>query len=246
MSDRPTRETEMLRSALQRTPDCPDVEQLSAGLDRRDPRIESHVKGCAFCSSELRMLRSFDEADIPPRDMAAIKAIQARLDSRSHEIFPFRQAAEPWWKTWFAVSWARPAMVTAAAACVIAIGVELRRPRPPVLNDAVTNGPEVLRSQKTVSIVSPVGDIGQAPDAVEWKGVAGAASYRVRLLEVDGNELWRSDTSQTRATLPQEVRAKVAPSKTLLLEIAAFDRQNREIARSDAGRFRFLQPFYRP
>jgi hypothetical protein len=247
MSDKSGPETELLKAALRPSQDCPDIETLSAALDRGDRQIALHAESCAFCSAELRMLKSFCDPAIPASDEGAIERITERLEARVPEIFPVERKRAPWWKTLFAGSWARPVTVALVAGVfAVVIGIQVRRASPPALDGRAADAGEAVRSQQTISILTPAGDVEAQPEAIDWKSVPGAAAYRVRLMEVDHRELWSGDSSQPHIPLPRDVQAKIAPSKTLLLEVTAFDKTGRTVAVSEVTRFRFLQPFYRP
>ncbi len=138
------------------------------------------------------------------------------------------------------------AFLMVGSAFLVLIAIEFRQTHPPTLDAAVRGGTEVYRAPALVSIVSPAGDVPKPPDSIAWMVIPGAASYRVRMAEVDGHELWSGVTSGTAVPLPLEIRAKIVPMKTLLLDVTAFDPAGRKIADSEITRFRFLQPFYRP
>jgi hypothetical protein len=228
------------------TPGCPGVERLLAGIDRADPEITRHAGSCAFCSGELRLFESFRRAEVADSDARAVNAITARLKSRAGEILPVPLVAAPWWKSLFTTGWGGSAMVAiGASALLVMIAIELRPTHPPALNTK-QSGAEVFRSPEIVSIVSPSGDVAKPPASIVWMSTPGAASYRVRVTEVDGHELWSAVTSDSSATLPADIQAKIVPSKTLLLDVRAFDAAGRKMAASETTRFRFLQPFYRP
>ncbi len=243
MSDKRAFAADLLRAAPL---GCPSVERLLAGIDQADPEIIRHAGSCTFCGSELRMFESFRSADVPDSDASAINAITARLKSRAGEIIPAPPPAAPRWNAVFTRGWGRPAMVAiGVSAFLVLIAIELRPMHPPGLDTAVGGGAEVYRAPTVVSIVRPSGDVAKVPDSIAWMTVPGAASYRVRMTEVDGHELWNGVTSNTAVPLPVKIRAKIVPSKTLLLDVTAFDPAGRRIADPEITRFRFL-PFYRP
>jgi hypothetical protein len=228
------------------TPACPGVELLLTGIDRADPEIIRHTGSCAFCARELRLFESFRSGEIADSDASAINAITARLESRAGEIIPAPPAAAPWWKSLYAARGSGPALVAIGASVLLGvIGIELRSMHPPPLN-TIQSGAEVFRSPAIVSIVSPSGDVSKPPASIAWVGIPGATSYRVRVTEVDGHELWSAVTTNPSAALPTDIKAKIVPAKTLLLDVTAFDPAGRKIASSETTRFRFLQPFYRP
>ena len=62
--------------------------------------------------------------------------------------------------------------------------------------------------------------------------------YRVKVTEVDGNELWSAETTAPRVDLPAAVQARILPGKTLYWEVAAFDSAGANIAVSERQSFR--------
>jgi hypothetical protein len=135
--------------------------------------------------------------------------------------------------------WAPAALAFAGALMVMGIGIEWQRSGRPALESGGGNGAEVFRSH-TLAMVSPTGDLAKAPDEARWEAAQSAASYKIRLLEVDGNELWSAQTAGTAMTFPANIRALMAPAKTLLCTVAAYDASGKKIAESEAARFRVL------
>jgi hypothetical protein len=231
-------EREYLRSGLQRTKDCPSLEELERVLNGADPAAVAHVQSCPFCSSELQMLRSFTMADVPPEDASAVRQITERL-ARRPIVVPMAETRLPWWRMggW----WMRPVLAFAAMLVVAGIGLQFFHTGPPPLR--TDTGGDVYRS-RGVTVLSPSGDLTEAPKEVRWEAVPAAARYRVRLLEVDGNELWVGESSQASMALPDDVRARIVPAKTLSLVITALDAAGRNVAESANVRFRVLQSLY--
>ena len=126
---------------------------------------------------------------------------------------------------------------------VVAIGLQTRN-SPPALHSPGTNR-TVFRSNAII-VTAPSGDIRQAPSEIRWQTDPGAAKYEVRLLEVDGTELWRTATAESAVQLPALIRARIVPAKTLLCQVLAFDATGRQVAISDEVRFRVLPKPYQP
>ena len=79
------------------------------------------------------------------------------------------------------------------------------------------------------------------PARLQWQPVSGAARYRVRLSEVDRQEIWSSDTVDAAIDLPPDVRARIVPGKTLVWQVTAYGASNAPIAESSAERFRLVR-----
>ncbi len=233
---------DLLKSALQRTADCPPLENLERALDG-DPAMTAHAHSCAYCRTELELLESFRLAEIPPEDARAVDAVTRRL--RRHSVTDSLLVPEPrgrWWQ--FNPAWLRPAaFATAGLLVLIAIGLQLRHSSAPALRNAQPNGAEVFRSQ-SLAILSPSGDLQKSPGEVRWEPVPSAAAYKISLLEVDGNEFWSAQTTGTSIAFPPSIRAQIVPAKTLLISVTAFDGNTHKIAESERVRFRILQNLY--
>ena len=242
MASDPTGERDFLRRALGPGKDCLAVEQLEACLQMgAAPDQLKHLDSCAYCQSELELLRSFYEA---PRDDAEAEAVRQITERLSSPRVASAAARKSWWQSLFGAGWFRPAVVLAAAALIIAgVGLELRRRTAPGL--LVPPGPEanVMRSGK-LNLVSPVGDIPNVPARIDWSPVSGAARYTVRLLEVDHTELWNGETQESQLAIPASIREKIQPAKALLVQVTALDSTGRQLAESEFVRFRVLQKVY--
>lgn len=227
-------ERQLFRAALDRGRDCPPLEQLERLLETGENPWATHVESCAYCHTELTLLRRFQSAEVTEAEEEPIRRIAGRMRS------PI-PAGGPWWKALWQMPWLRPAAVAAAGvAALVAIGVQWR-PSQPVLH-APTRSDEVLRSNR-IGILSPAGDLRQVPHEIQWQPAPSAVRYQVRLLEVDGTELWKAESTATRIDLPASVRVRIVPAKTLLCQVTAFDGAGQTVAESNAVRFRLLQNF---
>jgi hypothetical protein len=195
------------------------------------------------------MLRSFTSNEVAAHEGAAVDEIAARLKAPPSTITTRHAAAvesrQSVWKRIFEVRWLSP-VAAALAVVLLAVGltIELRRGRQPSL-DTATGGAEVLRSS-AITILSPIGDLREKPAEIRWEAVSNATRYRVRIMEVDRTELWSADAASPRIDLPPGVGAIIVPSKTLLVQVAAFDTSAQKIAESEMMRFRLLQKVYTP
>jgi hypothetical protein len=239
---------ELLSAALGRTNDCPPLEDLERLLKEDAPQpLKRHVDGCAHCQTELQLLRSFTSNVVAEHEKAAVDAIAARLRAQSPIIasrpIAVAESRQSWWKRFFEVRWLSP-VAAALAVVLVAVGltVELRRGRQPSL-DTSAGGAEVLRSSM-IEILSPIGDLREKPAELRWEAVANAARYQVRMMEVDRTELWSAGATSPRIDLPLSAETFIIPSKTLLIQVAAFDRSGQKIAESETARFRLLQKVY--
>jgi hypothetical protein len=251
MSGEESTEKRIFRAALTPGDDCLPIEQLEKCLlDGSTPpaALAKHLESCAYCRTEVQLLREFHDGSPRETEMAAVQVVASRLQERSGEIFQSESAAveirEPWWRFSWRAPWHGPAALAFAGIVVmIAIGLQPRN-TPPVLHQPGIDR-EVLRSN-AIAVISPSGDIQEAPGAIRWQTAPGAMKYVVRLREVDGTELWSAETAQSTVDVPAEVRARIVPAKTLLCQVSAFDAAGRQVAISDTVRFRVLQKRYQP
>jgi hypothetical protein len=238
----------ILAQALAPGKDCPPIERFEACVEGGaiPPDLAGHLESCAYCRTELELWRSFHT---PPRDEAEAEAVRLIAERLQNPRMPLPMSVEPWWRRilhtrWSGLSWLGPAAVAAAALLiVVAVGIQWRHGVGPHLYIPDQPEPEVLRSG-SIKVISPSGDTRAIPDQVQWERVAGAAQYRVGVLEVDHTELWTATTPQTRLDLPASVKAKIVPAKTILVQVVAFDSTGRKLAESEFVRFRLLQTIY--
>ncbi len=232
-------ERNFLRDSLGPTKDCPPLEKLEAALSGSDKRIVEHVRSCRYCETELAMLRTFTLADVPAEESAAVREVALRLAAPRKPVLRGSERL-PWWR--FGGSLLRPAVLGFAALLLLAgVGLQLRNSGRPQLRTDV--GSDVYRTN-TLTVLAPSGDLQQPPDEVRWKPVPAAVRYRVRILEVDGNEMWSVESAGGGVTIPADVRARIVPAKTLLCSVTALDGDGRTVAESNNVRFRVLQTVY--
>jgi hypothetical protein len=228
------RERDVFAASLRRTAACPAIEELEQAAETE------HVRACAYCQTELQMLRSFTLADVPGEDAFAVKQIVQRL--KSHPVKSVKPRKR-WWDFGGGPILRPVALVAAGVLMLVGFSVYTRSHTPPLLDGTSGSGADVFRSQ-ALTIQSPVGDLRETPDQVRWEAVSTAATYQIQVMEVDRNPIWTTHTSQASATIPAAVRAVMVPAKTLLCEVTAFDAQGRKVAQSEVVRFRVLQNLY--
>jgi hypothetical protein len=240
---------ELLKAALSAAVDCPSLEELERLLNEGAPvRLKRHVDGCFHCQTELEMLRAFSSNEDAEHERVAVDSIAARLRARSIPTSTLHHAIEEprsWWTRILMVRWLTPAFAALALALVIGgVTIELRQGRQPRLDTAV-GGADVLRSS-AFAVLSPVGDVKEKPAEIRWETAPDAARYRVQIMEVDHRQLWSIETATPRADLPASVEDLIVPTKTLLIQIAAFDASGNKVAESEIARFKLLQNIHTP
>lgn len=204
-------ERETLKAALAPGDECLDLERLGRYADGVLPAAEE-----AAADAHVRACLNCQA------ELALMRAVTGAAGSPSRH-------------------WLRPGLAPLAAAAAVALvvaGSFLLRPKAPQL-PAATTGPEVTRSL-AVAVRAPLGDQAEAPRRLEWTAAEGAARYRVRLLEVDRREVWSTSTGAPVAELPEDVRATLAPGRTLLWEVTAYGSSGAVIGESGLQSFRLV------
>jgi hypothetical protein len=115
--------------------------------------------------------------------------------------------------------------------------MQLRKGAAPALHDSNGAGPEVVRSS-ALTVTAPIGEIAEAPRELRWQPVSTAVRYQTRLSEVDRTPIWMQETTASVLELPDEIRTRIVPGKTILFEVVALDSTGARIAASGPVRFR--------
>jgi hypothetical protein len=238
-----------MKVALGRSAGCATLEELARfaeGAPGGDARIDEHVAGCLRCRTELALLKEFEQAAPRPDEEAAAHWIAARIErdiaamTGADPAPSTRAVAEERGRQWYRLIGVRPTMAgLALAATLLLLVLNLldRQVRPPALSPDVGAGPAVFRSSG-VTLLSPTGDLDGPATDLRWEAVPGAASYSVRVMEVDRAEVWMSHARQASLSLPASVRARMVPGKPLLWQVEAKDAAGRTVATSQVQRFR--------
>ena len=239
-----SRESRLLKKAVSRTRACASPEQLD-GLADPDARLWAHVASCPRCQAERTLLGEFEAASPLPHEQATVSWISMRLERRfasDAPVAPRGGLAEPWWRRWFTFrSFNTAGLALAMAMLAVAVSVGLRDQRNPTLSAPTGAAASSFRSGD-LTLLSPAGDFDEAPAELRWQALPAAASYSVRVMEVDRVEVWSTETHEPRAALPQQVRARVVPGKPLLWQVTAKDASGTRIAESALQRFRMRLP----
>jgi hypothetical protein len=244
MQNRESLAEDALRKALGPTDDCPTIEELeslASGEAVAASRWTGHLRECGYCQTELHLLQTFLAGEPGQNTVKTAELLQKKSKDIFERAFP-APAKLTWWKS--ATGFRRLAQASFAAAAVLLLvsGVVFLRTssrQPQLAADSQTR-PEVLRSS-SFALLSPSGDLEERPQQIRWEQAPKAASYQVRLLEVDRSEVWKANTSDTRIELPEAIRARIVPAKTLFAEVTAFDSSGNQIAATELVRFRLVQ-----
>ncbi len=230
-----------LKTALAKKQDCLSLQELEQLADN-PLQQHPHLATCSHCQAELAMLKEFEENTPLPGEGAAVAWISANLERRLDQIKnPSAGRTDAASGSWFArllfvgsARWLAP--LAALAVIATATVFVLRSSKQPDLNARLGSGPVIYRSQE-VEIISPEGDLTQAPKSLQWKAFAGAAKYKVEIMEVDHAQLWSASTNYISLTIPVATQAKMLPGKPVLWQVTALDSQERTLAVSQVKKF---------
>lgn len=249
MSSHPPSDSDSLLSqAGSVAPDCLTVEQLDQyGRQTLSPvdadAIAAHLRACPHCTNELAMLHEFLAGEVPPAQQPDVQYVIKGLEaSRTRLLDAAPRKADPmagsWWRNLFG-AFAFPRLALALGTMLVIAGgtLFLRHGRVAPSEDFSESG--TFRTAR-ITGVSPAGDITTLPEYISWDDVPGARSYQIRMLEVDGNELWRTTVSTNRVELAQAASIHITYTKTLLLQVSAFSQPGKQIASSEPVRFRLI------
>jgi hypothetical protein len=89
-----------------------------------------------------------------------------------------------------------------------------------------------------VEVQAPIGEIAEPPRELRWRPVDGAASYRVRLIAVDGDPLWDDRLTAPPAAMPPAVVARLHRAVSYDWIVEAETPDGKVLARSAQARFR--------
>lgn len=218
------------KAALAPSPDCIAIEKLAEPLSGADAE---HLARCPRCQAELALWNGFNEPAQSAEEGAAGTWVARELRRRSAATPARRQA---WWQRLLSVPAYRLSGALAAI-LLLAGGIAVYNLRSRTALVAGVDGEGALRSQ-TVVLVAPLGDLDARPAELRWQPVPAAATYMVEILEVDRHSLWKSETAQTRSSIPGNIRALMAPGKTLLWQVSATNSSGASLATSGFQKFR--------
>jgi len=214
------------------TPECPSLETLSAA--KSDPAVRRHLETCAHCRGELAMFQEFVAAEPRPEEAADLAWVNAEMERRNPAGAPKVTLAVRL-RAWFTL----PRLSLAAAALVLLITTKVYLPS---RNQQIHSNQQETSQWRSgqIGAIAPIGDQDHPPSALRWESVPDAASYHVRLLEVDGNELWSADVITTSAEFPNTVAAIMLPGRAFQWECTARDSSGHTIASTNLQSFHNL------
>jgi hypothetical protein len=181
------------------------------------------------------MLKSFEAATPSANEGAAVGWVVAQLQRQ--QAAPARQssmARVPFWRSFFRVPYLAGA---AAMIAVLALGISLYNSGPDHPGPGNSNSNSgVYRGN--FKLLSPTGELAQAPAEFRWEAVPGAASYKVELTDVIGKSLARATSIQPQLAATPEMKAAMHAGMPVNWKVTAYDASGKSIADSTGGNFR--------
>jgi hypothetical protein len=218
------------REIFSKSADCLSSAALDRALDgTASPDEQRHFDACSFCQSEVAMLQSFAAAEASPAEAAVVQKIEKDLRAAP----AWKPAPAPQQSWWMARQfWG---LGLAGLAALVALSVYLHNPS----QGPAGVGDDTVRSGQ-IEAITPTGDLTSVPSHLQWRGVPGAVSYEVRLLDVAGETLWQTTVTTPLAALPAAAQAFMTNRKTLTWRIRAMDGKGQAIAISATETFRVV------
>jgi hypothetical protein len=167
-----------------------------------------------------------------------VELLQQRRKEILQQAFPAK-AAIARGESRFTVRRTAQAFLVAAAILLLAGAALLLRSRSnqPQLEAKNQPSQEVLRSGN-FTVLGPTGDLDEPPKEIRWEKVPNAAAYQLHLTEIDHSEVWKAATPEERVELPEVIRNRIVPFKTLFVEVTAFDATGNLLETTGLVRFR--------
>lgn len=235
MPEFPSDERSVLKQAFSATPECPPIEILQHYTETAPPP-GSHVATCAHCQSEIRSLDEFLQSELSPEESLPVQWIAAELKRRQQPAAPRKRFS---FRSW--IPDLRGMSVAAASLLLMAGGVfYFQHQRDPGLTGVYRSADEIMRSG--LATLTPAGEMTQAPAEFTWEAAPGAARYQVQLMEVDHNQIWQAESTNTRVELTSRVRRILAPGRSFLWQVDAFNAAGKKIGSSNLQKFHIMPP----
>lgn len=197
---------------------------LLGKLDAKESaEFEEHYFNCLPCFAKLA-----EREEI----VGVLKRDRSVFAAEERPAIETKKAA--WFDRAFAFLTPRQwALAGAAAALLVAVltVTPLFRNAPP---EFVLNSEETVRGS-SLTLISPVIDIGTVPAYFEWKSLGTDVEYQVSIY--NGRLLWKTTTRDSRLSLPDDVKAMMTSGTKYSWQVKAFSPQGTLIAVSSRVQF---------
>ena len=191
--------------------------------EKETEAFEKHYFECAPCFAKLAERNEIvgvlkrDRSVFAAEERPAIETPRVAWYDRAFSYFAPRQ-------------WVFAGAAAALLVAVLAI-TPLFRSAPP---EFVLNGEETVRGS-SLTLISPVIDVGSVPAFFEWKALGTDMEYQVSIY--NGKLLWKTTTRESRLSLPDDVKALMTAGTKYSWQVKAFSPQGTLIAVSSRVQF---------
>ena len=228
----------MWQAAASASKDCLPLEVLERLMENAnapaDAKAAAHLSGCAHCQTELAMLKNFETAKPSANEGAAVAWIATKLQRQQGAPASHSPVARvSFWQSMFRVPYLAGA---AALALVLALGISLYNSDS---GKGPLKGPVVGTAYRgEIKVLSPTGDLTQAPNEFRWEPVPAAANYTVELTDVLGTSLANASSTQPMLEATPQMEAIMLAGKPIKWKVTARDASGKVIAESNGGSFK--------
>ncbi len=222
--------SELLKQALKRGPECPEIEVLIESLESPNTSagVRRHVADCAACQAEVALYQGFEASTpVSGEERQAVDFIVARLADRM--LPPKRESVFA--RLFGSLTPVRMgAFAMAAAVVVLGVGLTTQWRARQVEPVAETG---IVRSTK-IRVTTPLENVSRAPAEIAWQAVEGATTYDVSVAEVDRTVVFYNKFTTSVLPVPADLARLLVPGKTLTFRVTARDSAGKELATTGA------------
>jgi hypothetical protein len=191
--------------------------------------------------AELAMWKEFEAAEPLAEERSGLEWIEGELQSRSARAVAADPAPSAWQRarSWLAGALApgrQGALALVAACLLVAAGSTIYLRQHHVTERPGATDSTVWRSGR-VTALAPTGDVNEAPAEFRWEAVSGAASYQVKLMEVDRTVIWVADTTRTSVEIPINIRVQFRPARAFSWQVTARGPKGENLGATDLQSF---------
>mgnify|MGYP000333047903 CR=1 FL=1 len=191
-------------------------------------KFEKHFFNCPICSEEL-ILRNkiFETIKEKGRDIFSDVIIQTHFQPRVSPLSRFAYMLRT-------KRWAYAFLLSFILVLGGGIYISYKLTHPPFLPPSQ----EILRG-KTLSLISPQGEIQAPPSIFIWEKSDNSAQYVFSVYDERGNILWETKTNKNKIKLPDQVRILLKKGNFYFWEVKVISDQGSVITKSRRAIFKF-------
>jgi hypothetical protein len=202
-------------------------------LDRMDEAernaFEEHLFNCPSCFAKVSEKAEF-LAVIKARGETLFGDLERTGPEKTGPAARFLAMLSP--RQWAATA-VTAAMILAAVILFLPGNRDAGFPELPIVGDTVRGG--------SVTLISPLGDIPEAPKELRWESAGEGVEYQYRIAIESGERLWSATTSETSISLPEDVKSGMTAGIEYSWQVKAFSPQGALTAASNLMRFRITR-----